>query len=211
MIGTDHAGDRHHPVRYLRHGRGSAGAPDRCTGVDVRRISVMFGLGLGLSAFSTRGGPISTACSGRRSCEVQRSCCACCRRRGSRLAISRRTGMWPDASGLFNLMRNLGGAIGIALIDTILYGRSRNVCRGFSRSPAGGRCQRGEGDRPRSGAARQPAAGSARRGRRGVRAADGRKGVAGALCQRSLGDARLRGDCGRAAGAACARSAGSKR
>jgi DHA2 family multidrug resistance protein len=30
----------------------------------------------------------------------------------------------PDASGLFNLMRNLGGAIGIALIDTVLYGRS---------------------------------------------------------------------------------------
>ena len=29
-----------------------------------------------------------------------------------------------DASGLFNLMRNLGGAIGIAMIDTILYGRS---------------------------------------------------------------------------------------
>jgi DHA2 family multidrug resistance protein len=28
-----------------------------------------------------------------------------------------------DASGLFNLMRNLGGAIGIALVDTILYGR----------------------------------------------------------------------------------------
>jgi DHA2 family multidrug resistance protein len=28
-----------------------------------------------------------------------------------------------DASGLFNLMRNLGGAIGIALIDTIIYGR----------------------------------------------------------------------------------------
>jgi DHA2 family multidrug resistance protein len=28
-----------------------------------------------------------------------------------------------DASGLFNLMRNLGGAIGIALIDTVLYGR----------------------------------------------------------------------------------------
>jgi DHA2 family multidrug resistance protein len=28
-----------------------------------------------------------------------------------------------DASGMFNLMRNLGGAIGIALIDTIIYGR----------------------------------------------------------------------------------------
>jgi MFS transporter, DHA2 family, multidrug resistance protein len=30
----------------------------------------------------------------------------------------------PDASGLFNLMRNLGGAIGLALIDTVLYGRA---------------------------------------------------------------------------------------
>ena len=29
----------------------------------------------------------------------------------------------PDASGLFNLMRNLGGAIGLALIDTVIYGR----------------------------------------------------------------------------------------
>ncbi|MEJ1158513.1 DHA2 family efflux MFS transporter permease subunit [Prosthecomicrobium sp. N25] len=30
----------------------------------------------------------------------------------------------PDASGLFNLMRNLGGAIGIALVDTLLFGRA---------------------------------------------------------------------------------------
>jgi MFS transporter, DHA2 family, multidrug resistance protein len=30
----------------------------------------------------------------------------------------------PDASGLFNLMRNLGGAVGIALIDSIIYGRA---------------------------------------------------------------------------------------
>ncbi|MDB5481301.1 MAG: transporter, partial [Caulobacteraceae bacterium] len=30
----------------------------------------------------------------------------------------------PDASALFNLMRNLGGAIGIALIDTVIYGRA---------------------------------------------------------------------------------------
>jgi DHA2 family multidrug resistance protein len=30
----------------------------------------------------------------------------------------------PDASGLFNLMRNLGGAIGLALVDTVIYGRS---------------------------------------------------------------------------------------
>ena len=37
----------------------------------------------------------------------------------------------PDASGLFNLMRNLGGAIGIALIDTILYGRSGMYAEDF--------------------------------------------------------------------------------
>jgi MFS transporter, DHA2 family, multidrug resistance protein len=36
-----------------------------------------------------------------------------------------------DASGLFNLMRNLGGAIGIALIDTILYGRSPAYAEDF--------------------------------------------------------------------------------
>ena len=30
----------------------------------------------------------------------------------------------PDASGLFNLMRNLGGAIGLALIDTVIYSRT---------------------------------------------------------------------------------------
>jgi len=30
----------------------------------------------------------------------------------------------PDASGVFNLMRNLGGAIGLALIDTVIYARA---------------------------------------------------------------------------------------
>ncbi len=30
----------------------------------------------------------------------------------------------PDASALFNLMRNLGGAIGLALIDTVIWGRA---------------------------------------------------------------------------------------
>jgi DHA2 family multidrug resistance protein len=36
-----------------------------------------------------------------------------------------------DASGLFNLMRNLGGAIGIALIDSILYGRVGSYAENF--------------------------------------------------------------------------------
>jgi DHA2 family multidrug resistance protein len=34
-----------------------------------------------------------------------------------------------DASGLFNMMRNLGGAIGIAIIDTIIYTRSPEHAR----------------------------------------------------------------------------------
>ena len=37
----------------------------------------------------------------------------------------------PDASGLFNMMRNLGGAVGIALIDTILYGRTGGHAEGL--------------------------------------------------------------------------------
>ncbi len=35
----------------------------------------------------------------------------------------------PDASGLFNMMRNLGGAIGIAIIDTVVYGRAPEHAR----------------------------------------------------------------------------------
>jgi DHA2 family multidrug resistance protein len=57
----------------------------------------------------------------------------------TRLALER----WPqaeipDASGLFNLMRNLGGAIGIALIDTILEQRTQgHVDRLIERLQAG--------------------------------------------------------------------------
>ncbi len=39
----------------------------------------------------------------------------------------------PDASGLFNLMRNLCGAIGIALIDTVIYGRGPALGRAITR------------------------------------------------------------------------------
>jgi MFS transporter, DHA2 family, multidrug resistance protein len=38
----------------------------------------------------------------------------------------------PDASGLFNLMRNLGGAIGLALIDTVIYTRSSVIGAAFT-------------------------------------------------------------------------------
>jgi DHA2 family multidrug resistance protein len=44
----------------------------------------------------------------------------------------------PDASGLFNMMRNLGGAVGIALIDTILYGRTSGHAEVFRARLAAG-------------------------------------------------------------------------
>ncbi|HEX2885771.1 DHA2 family efflux MFS transporter permease subunit [Vineibacter terrae] len=94
--------------------------------VDARWLTaagfVLFGLGLGLSAFQTwesdfddmfwpqviRGGAIMF-----------------CLLPPTRLALGHLPpARVPDASGLFNLMRNLGGAIGLALIDTAIYGRA---------------------------------------------------------------------------------------
>lgn len=49
----------------------------------------------------------------------------------------------PDASGLFNLMRNLGGAIGLALIDSVIYGRAHSR-DGHHPSADGGRHRDGE-------------------------------------------------------------------
>ena len=43
-----------------------------------------------------------------------------------------------DASALFNLMRNLGGAIGLALIDTVLFGRAEMHGRALTAKLAGG-------------------------------------------------------------------------
>ncbi len=43
----------------------------------------------------------------------------------TRLALGRiKPELVADASGVFNLMRNLGGAIGLALIDTVIFSRS---------------------------------------------------------------------------------------
>ena len=57
----------------------------------------------------------------------------------TRLALGRlAAAQVPDASGLFNLMRNLGGAIGIALIDTVIYGRGPVLGRAIARRLEGG-------------------------------------------------------------------------
>jgi DHA2 family multidrug resistance protein len=82
----------------------------------------LFALGLGLSAFQTP----QTDYDGMFWPQVIRGLAIMfCLLPPTRLALgSLDKQCIPDASGLFNLMRNLGGAIGIALIDTVIYSRS---------------------------------------------------------------------------------------
>ena len=74
-----------------------------------------------------------TSCSGRRWCAA--FALGLCIVPVTRFAL----GFLPlervsDASGLYNLSRDLGGVIGIALIDTILFSRSRRTCRPHHRT-----------------------------------------------------------------------------
>ncbi|MDF2995310.1 MAG: drug resistance transporter, EmrB/QacA subfamily [Xanthobacteraceae bacterium] len=82
----------------------------------------VFGIGLALSAYSTR----ETDYDGMFWPQIVRGAAIMlCLLPPTRLALGRLApDQVPDASGLFNLMRNLGGAIGIALIDTIMFGRA---------------------------------------------------------------------------------------
>ncbi|MDR3528593.1 MAG: DHA2 family efflux MFS transporter permease subunit [Rhizomicrobium sp.] len=83
---------------------------------------VLFAIGLGLSAFQTP----ETDFAGMFWPQVIRGVAIMfCLLPPTRLALGHlKAAEVPDASGLFNLMRNLGGAIGIALIDSIIYGRA---------------------------------------------------------------------------------------
>jgi DHA2 family multidrug resistance protein len=83
---------------------------------------LLFATGLGLSAFETP----ETDFAGMFWPQVVRGVAIMfCLLPPTRLALGHlETALVPDASGLFNLMRNLGGAIGIALIDSIIYGRA---------------------------------------------------------------------------------------
>jgi MFS transporter, DHA2 family, multidrug resistance protein len=82
----------------------------------------LFALGLGMSAFQSRTAGFDEMFWP----QVLRGVAIMfCLLPPTRLALGTLTAIQvPDASGLFNLMRNMGGAIGIALIDTILYGRT---------------------------------------------------------------------------------------
>ena len=82
----------------------------------------LFTLGLGCSAFQSRVADFDEMFWPQ---VVRGVAIMFCLLPPTRLALGALTeAQVPDASGLFNLMRNLGGAIGIALIDTILYGRT---------------------------------------------------------------------------------------
>src|ERR1700731_3369878 len=94
--------------------------------LDPRKLSAagfgLFAVGLGLSAFQSRVADFDEMFWPQ---VVRGIAIMFCLLPPTRLALGTLTAAQvPDASGLFNLMRNLGGAIGIALIDTILYGRS---------------------------------------------------------------------------------------
>jgi MFS transporter, DHA2 family, multidrug resistance protein len=94
--------------------------------LDPRRLSAagfaLFALGLGLSALQSRTADFNEMFLP----QILRGIAIMfCLLPPTRLALGMlEEAKVPDASGLFNLMRNLGGAIGIALIDTILYGRT---------------------------------------------------------------------------------------
>jgi DHA2 family multidrug resistance protein len=80
------------------------------------------GIGLGLSSFQTR----ETDFDGMFWPQVIRGAAIMlCFLPPTRVALGHLPAeRLPDASSLFNLMRNLGGAIGIALIDTVVWSRA---------------------------------------------------------------------------------------
>ena len=83
---------------------------------------LFFGLGLGLSCTQT----IETDYDGMFWPQVIRGVASMfCILAPTHLAMAQLAKVdIPDASGLFNLVRNLGGAIGIAAIDTVIYTRA---------------------------------------------------------------------------------------
>ena len=93
--------------------------------VDARLLSgfgfLLFGIGLAMSARQTSATDFEAMILPQ---ALRGSAIMFCLLPPTRLALGRLAAdAIPDASGLFNLMRNLGGAIGLALIDTVIYGR----------------------------------------------------------------------------------------
>jgi MFS transporter, DHA2 family, multidrug resistance protein len=94
--------------------------------VDSRLLAIfgfaVFGIGLCLSAFQTRETDFDAMLWPQ---IIRGVAIMFCILPPTRLALGcLEAARVPNASGLFNLMRNLGGAIGLALIDSIIYGRT---------------------------------------------------------------------------------------
>jgi DHA2 family multidrug resistance protein len=94
--------------------------------VDARLLTALgfglFGVGLGLSGLQT---PLTDFDAMFWPQVIRGLAIMFCLLPPTRLALGNlEANRVPDASGLFNLMRNLGGAIGLALIDTVIYTRS---------------------------------------------------------------------------------------
>jgi MFS transporter, DHA2 family, multidrug resistance protein len=90
---------------------------------------LLFALGLAMSAFQTRGTDYDEMFLPQ---IVRGAAVMLCLLPPVRLALAHLPpATVPNASGLFNLMRNLGGAIGLALIDTIIYGRAPVIGEGY--------------------------------------------------------------------------------
>jgi DHA2 family multidrug resistance protein len=87
----------------------------------------LFAAGLALSAFQTRGSDYDEMFWPQ---ILRGAAIMLCLLPPTRLALGHfAPERVTDASGLFNLMRNLGGAIGLALIDTVIYGRAPDHVR----------------------------------------------------------------------------------
>ena len=88
---------------------------------------LLFAIGLGLSSGQTRG----TDFEGMFWPQLVRGCAIMfCILPSTQLALGQLAKpAIADASGLFNMMRNLGGAIGIAIIDTVVYTRAPEHAR----------------------------------------------------------------------------------
>ena len=94
--------------------------------VDARLLTTLgfglFGVGLGLSGLQTPQTDFDTMFWPQ---VIRGLAIMFCVLPPTRLALGHlEASRVPDASGLFNLMRNLGGAIGLAMIDTVIYTRS---------------------------------------------------------------------------------------
>jgi len=99
--------------------------------VDARLLTsfgfVLFGVGLAASGFETRDTDFGQMFWPQIARGVAIMFCLL---PPTRLALGRlEASQIPDASGLFNLMRNLGGAIGLALIDTVIFGRAPKLAQ----------------------------------------------------------------------------------